>query len=314
MAEHVLEPSPETVCWGYLDSESAPALTVDSGDVVTLRSVSGAPAHVPPAGFAPVDPALEAIHAALKPHLGPHILTGPVAVRGARPGDALRVEILSVELSEDWGYNLIRPLAGTLPDDFPEPDLAHIALDRARGVARLPWGLELPCAPFFGVMGVAPPPVWGAQSSVAPRRFGGNIDCKELVAGTTLVLPVLAEGALFLAGDGHALQGDGEVCVTAVECGLRGRFRLTVEKGAAPERPWAETPTHLITLGFDPDLDRAAETALRDMIARIVAETGLRREDAYRLCSLACDLRVTQLVNQHKGVHAMLPKSALLGA
>lgn len=311
MAEHGLEPSPETVRWGFLDSASTPALTVDSGDVVVLRSVSGAPEHLPPPEFAAVDPAHRAIHAAVKPWLGPHILTGPVAVRGARPGDALRVDILSVELTEDWGYNLIRPLVGALPDDFPEPDFAHIALDRARGVARLPWGLELPVAPFFGVMGVAPPPVWGAQSSVAPRRFGGNIDCKELVAGTTLVLPVLAEGALFHAGDGHALQGDGEVCITAVECGLRGRFRLTVEPGAAPERPWAETPTHLIALAFDPDLDRAAETALRDMIAMIVVRTGLRREDAYRLCSLACDLRITQLVNQHKGVHAMLPKTAL---
>jgi acetamidase/formamidase len=311
MAEHVLEPSPQTVRWGFLDSASPPVLTVDSGDIVTMRSVSGAPAHLPPADFAAVDPAHRAIHAALTPHLGPHILTGPVAVRGARPGDALRVDILSVELTEDWGYNLIRPLAGALPDDFPVPDLAHIAIDRARGVVRLPWGLELPVAPFFGVMGVAPPSVWGPQSSIAPRRFGGNIDCKELVAGSSLVLPVLAEGALFHAGDGHALQGDGEVCVTAVECGLRGRFRLTVEPGAAPERPWAETPTHLIALAFDPDLDRAAETALRDMIGMMVARTGLRREDAYRLCSLACDLRITQLVNQHKGAHAMLPKAAL---
>ena len=311
MAEHVLEPSPQTVRWGFLDSASPPVLTVDSGDVVTLRSVSGAPEHLPPPERAPVDPALSAIHAALRPHLGPHILTGPVAVRGARPGDALRIDILSVALTESWGYNLIRPLAGTLPDDFPEFDLAHIALDRAWGVARLPWGLELPVAPFFGVMGVAPPPAWGAQSSIIPRRFGGNIDCKELVAGTTLVLPVLAEGALFHAGDGHALQGDGEVCVTAVECGLRGRFRLTVVKDAAPEGPWAETPTHLIALAFDPDLDRAAEKALRAMIHAIVARTGLRPQDAYRLCSLACDLRITQLVNQHKGVHAMLPRAAL---
>lgn len=237
MAEHVLEPLPQTVRWGFLDSASPPVLTVDSGDVVVLRSVSGAPEHLPPPAFAPVDPAHRAIHAALKPHLGPHILTGPVAVRGARPGDALRVDILSVEMTEDWGYNLIRPLAGTLPEDFPDADLAHVALDRVRGLARLPWGLALPAAPFFGVMGVAPPPAWGPQSSIVPRRFGGNIDCKELVAGATLVLPVLAEGALFHAGDGHALQGDGEVCVTAVECGLRGRFRLTVEKGAAPQRP-----------------------------------------------------------------------------
>jgi acetamidase/formamidase len=190
--------------------------------------------------------------------------------------------------------------------------LWHSAIDRQRGVATLPWGTELKLAPFFGVMGTAPPPEYGLQSSIEPREYGGNMDLKELVAGTTLYLPVFVEGGRFSVGDGHGAQGDGEVCLTALETALTGTFRLILRKDLAFKLPRAETATHWITLGFDPDLDDAAKIALREMIQLVVAATGLAAEEAYMLCSVACDLRVTQLVDGNKGIHAMLAKSLLV--
>jgi len=226
----------------------------------------------------------------------------------------LEVRILEVNLRQDWGYNHNRPLAGTLPDDFPDYHLMHIPLDRERMVGRLPWGLELPLRPFFGVMGVAPPPAWNRCTSIIPRAFGGNLDNKELVAGTSLFLPVFAAGAGFSCGDGHGVQGDGEVNVSAIETALSGTFELVLRRDLAFTYPRAETPTHVLTFGMDPDLDRCVEKALRDMIALIVERTGVTREQAYALCSLAADLRITQTVNQHKGVHCMLPKHLLTPA
>lgn len=306
-----LAASPETCHWGYFDATVPPVLTIRSGDSVTIDTVSGSAEVLPPAGFH-VPPELLAIHAAQQGiPFGPHILTGPVFVEGAKPGDVLEVEIEAVDLRQDWGFNFNRPLAGTLPDDFPNYHLMTIPLDRERKVGTMPWGLELPLKPFFGVMGVAPPPSWRRCTSIIPRAFGGNIDNKELVAGTRLFLPVFAEGALFSCGDGHGLQGDGEVNVTAIETALSGRFRLTVRKDLTFTYPRAETPTHLMTFGMDPDLDRCAEIALRDMIALIVERIGITREQAYALCSITADLRITQTVNQHKGVHCMLAKALL---
>jgi acetamidase/formamidase len=306
-----LMPSPKTTHWGYFDSAQPAALRVPSGARVRISSVSGTREVLPPAGFH-VPPELHAIHdAQIGTPFGPHILTGPVHVEGALPGDVLEVRILDVGLHQDWGFNFNRPLAGTLPDDFPSYHLMHIALDASRMVGTMPWGLELPLAPFFGVMGVAPPPAWGRCTSIIPRAFGGNIDNKELVAGSTLYLPVFVEGAGFSCGDGHALQGDGEVNVTAIETALTGTFELIVRKDLRFTYPRAETPTHVITCGMDPDLDKCAEKALRDMIALIVERTGLSREQAYGLCSITADLRITQTVNQHKGVHCMLRKEYL---
>jgi len=172
----------------------------------------------------------------------------------------------------------------------------------------LPIGLEIELAPFFGVMGVAPPPNYGACSSIQPREFGGNMDLKELVAGTTLYLPVWAPGALFSVGDGHGVQGDGEVCVTALETALSGTFRLTLRKDLHFTLPRAETPTHHIAMAFNDDLDDAAKDALRAMLDVIGEQMGLAREDAYMFASLAVDMRVTQLVDGNKGIHAMLAK------
>jgi len=301
------------VHWVFFDAALKPLITVAPGDTVVMSSVSGPASTMPPPGSGLTVPeALKAIHQHVQPKLnGPHILTGPVAVRGAKAGQVLEVRIKAIELHYDWGYNAIRPLAGALPDDFDKARLIHIPLDRARMVGKLPWGLELPLKPFFGIMAVAPPPAWGPVASPPPRRNGGNMDNKELVAGTTLFLPIHVDGALFSVGDGHGVQGDGEVCITAIETGLVGTFELHVRDDMRLEWPLAETPTHVITMAFDPDLDDAVVIALRDMIKLICARTGISREDAYTLCSLAADLRVTQVVNGAKGIHVMLEKALL---
>jgi len=311
MTTHRLPASVATCHWGQFDASLPPVLTLRSGDTLVVDSVSGGPEVLPPAGFH-VPPELLDIHARLPRPLPGHILTGPVAVEGAEPGDTLEVRILDVQLRQDWGYNVIRPLAGTIPEDFDgRTRLLHIPLDAQRQVGRLPWGLDLPLHPFFGVMGVAPPPQWGRISTIQPRAHGGNLDNKELRPGASLHLPVHVSGALLSCGDGHAAQGDGEVCTTAIETALQGRFELILHKATGLAYPRAETPTHWITMGMDPSLDRCVEMALRDMIALLGRLRGLSREDAYTLCSLAVDFRVTQTVNGHKGVHAMLAKHLL---
>lgn len=311
MTHHVLA-SPQTCHWGIFDAALAPVAEVESGDTVVIETVSGGPDHLPPEGARfHVPPELFEIHKKVARHEPGHILTGPVAVKGAEPGHVLEVRIQDVALRQNWGWNIIRPLAGTLPDEFPTARTEIIPLDLEANEAHLSWGLKLPIAPFFGVMGVAPPPNWGQISTIQPRAHGGNLDNKELVAGTTLFLPVHAEGALFSCGDGHGAQGDGEVCVTAIETALTGTFQLVLRTDLALEAPRAETPTHLISMGIHEDLNRCAERALRDMIAWIVARTGLSREDAYMLCSLAGDLRVTQTVNGNKGIHMMMAKALL---
>ncbi len=312
MTDHVLKSRVGTVHWGYFDAAEKPVLAIKSGDRVTMETVSGAPDVMPPpsSGFK-IPPELLEVHTQVPRKLPGHVLTGPIAIEGAMPGDVLQVDIEAIECRQDWGYNAIRPLAGALPLEFDRVRIVHIPMDRERGVGKLSWGAEVPLRPFFGVMGVAPPPAWGMITSLAPRQHGGNMDNKELVAGTTVFLPVHVPGANFSAGDGHGAQGDGEVCVTAIETALTGTFKFTLHKGGNLDWPRAETPTHAITMAFDPDLDSAARAALRDMIKLLGEKKGLSREDAYMLCSLAADLRVTQLVNGHNGVHVMLEKRYL---
>jgi len=307
MANHRLDAAPETVHWGFFDAALKPLLTVDSGETVTISTVSGMASQMPSGSYT-IPPALTAIQAKVQQKLPGHICTGPVAVKGAKKGQVLEVRIKDIELHYDWGYNMIRPLSGALPDDFHTPTLIHIPLDKQKMMAKLPWGLKLPLAPFFGVMAVAPPPTWGMVSTLPPRRNGGNLDNKELVKGTTLYLPIHVDDALFSVGDGHGAQGDGEVCITAIETGLIGTFELHVRPDMSLEWPLAETPTHMITMAFDPDLDDCVVIALRQMIDLVVKRAGITREQAYTLCSLAADLRVTQVVNGNKGIHVMLDK------
>ena len=312
--KHFVAASSMNAQWGYFDATRPPIHEITSGDTVTINTVSGVPAVTPETGYT-VMPEHREIHANTERRQTPgHILTGPVAIKGAMPGDTLEIRILEIELACDWGWNAIRPTGGTIPEDFPEERLMHIGLDKARSVGLMPWGQEVPLAPFFGVMGVAPPVERGSVTSIIPGDFGGNLDLKELTKGATLYLPVFNEGALFACGDGHAAQGNGEVCITAIETSLNGTFEMHVRKDMPLTMPRAETATHYICMGIDPDLDEAAKQALREMIRFITERTPLSAADAYSLCSITCDMNCTQLVNQHKGVHAMLPKEILAGA
>ena len=248
---HRLDAGPESVHWGYFDARLEPRLAVESGDTVTISTVSGPREVMPPPPLV-VPAALAQVQQHVKPKLPGHMCTGPVAIRGARAGQVLEVRIKAIELAYDWGYNFSGPLTGALPDDYPTRHLMHIPLDRARMIGRMPWGLELPLRPFFGVM--APPATWGSVSTLPPRKNGGNLDNKELVAGATLYLPIHVDEALFSVGDGHGVQGDGEVCVTAIETGLIGTFELIVREDLALEWPRAETPTHVMTMASIPIL------------------------------------------------------------
>mgnify|MGYP006290042225 CR=1 FL=1 len=306
---HTLLPTPQTVHWGHLDAAIPFVLEIESGDTVEVDTVSGGPNDVADPSL--MRPAHRLIAQQVPQIMGPHILTGPIAVKGAMPGDTLEVRILDIELTEDWGWNVIRPLKGTLPEDFPHLSRRVIPIDRQAQVARLPWGADVPLRPFFGIMGVAPPSSYGRVSSIEPREYGGNIDNKELTPGSSLFLPVFVPGANFSVGDGHAVQGDGEVCLTALETCMKGRFEFILHKEPLAF-PRAITPTHYITMGMDPDLDDAARQALKNMLAWLQTLKPWNAEEAYVFCSLACDLHVTQLVDGNKGIHAMV-KRELLG-
>jgi len=310
---HTLLPTPKTVHWGYYDAAQPQVLRIRSGDTVEIRTAMiDPPEELEALGVAPkdYDPASREIHRTIKDHgPGAHILTGPVFVDGAEPGDTLEVHIESIRLGLPYADNVIIPGLGVLPQDFPYLHRKLTRLDEKRMVALFAPGVEIPLRPFFGSMGVAPPAGMGRISSDPPWFHAGNLDNKELVAGTTLYIPVHARGALFSVGDAHAGQGNGEVCLSALETVLSGVFRFTVRKGPRLLWPRAETPTHLMTMGFDENLDVAIQTALRDMISILVERYKLTREDAYILASDAADFSITQLVDGKRGVHAMIPKS-----
>lgn len=312
MATRVLHATPETVHWGYLDATLKPALTIESGERVTIECATCNPEWMPKpdSGF-DILPDIVEIHKKVPKGSGNHIFTGPIAVSGAAVGDVLEVKILDIKLRQNWGWNLFRGYMGTVPEEFPYQRLVHVPLDLSANIATTPSGFKVPLKPFFGQLAVAPAKVFGRQNSKEPREFGGNLDCKELVAGSTIYIPVWNEGALFSTGDGHAAQGDGEVDGTAIETALTGTFEFTVRKDLRWTMPHAETPTHFIAFGLNADLDDAASQALKEMITWIVEMTGAHKDEAYALCSYACDLHVTQTVNNIKGVHAMLAKSVL---
>ena len=305
---HFLNPTPQTVHWGHFNAAIPAVLKVASGDELVIDTFSGGVSEVAdPTLFRPEH---RLIVDTVPQILGPHILTGPVHVSGAEPGDTLEIRILDIELTTDWGWNIIRPLKGALPEDFPNLSRRVIPIDRQANVARLPWGVDIPLRPFFGIIGVAPPPAYGLVSSVEPREYGGNIDNKEFIPGTSLFLPVFVPGANLSVGDGHAVQGDGEVCLTALETCLKGRFQVIVHKQSL-NFPRAITPSHYIAMGMDVDLDDAAKQALRNMIKWLTEIKPWTAEEAYVFCSLACDLHVTQLVDGNKGIHAMVSRSIL---
>ena len=313
---HRLEATPATVAYGYYWAEAKPVLRIASGDIIDVDTLlTNTPMGLQRAGV-PADriqASLKAITEAFPqghPRRGPggHILTGPVFVEGAEPGDALEVKILSIDLAIDYGYN---GCAGYLPENCPtpRPPARIIPLDRTSMTATFAPGIVIPLRPFFGSMGVAPPEASGRISSAPPWIHAGNLDNKELVAGTILYIPVHARGALFEAGDGHAGQGNGEVDITALETALTGTFQFLVRKDMHLRWPRAETPTHYITMGLHEDLTEATKMAIREAIDFLVSEKHLSRDDAYMLSSVAADFCITQLVDGNKGVHAMIPKS-----
>jgi acetamidase/formamidase len=230
-------------------------------------------------------------------------------VEGAEPGDTLEVRILSIKYSIPYAYNSFRPTSGVLTEDFKTGATKIIPLDIKRGVAKFSDNIEIPLRPFFGSMGVAPPEAAGRVSSAPPGTHAGNLDNKDLVAGTTLFIPVHTAGALFEVGDGHAGQGNGEVDITALETSLVGTFEFVVRKDLHLKAPRGETPTHFIAMGLNPDLTEALKMSVREAIDFLVTEKHLSREDAYMLCSVGVDFNVTQAVDGTKGVHAMIPKS-----
>ena len=311
-AEWSLKATPATVVIGNYSASSKPVLTVKSGDTVAIETVSGSSAQLRRLGLteAEVPPALTAIEREVKERgPGGHILTGPIYIEGAEPGDTLEVHIDKITLPVPWAYNGFRMTAGFLPEDFPYAGGKLIRLDLARNVGLFGAGIELPLRPFFGSMGIAPPAGAGKLNSAPPWLHAGNLDNRELVQGTTLYIPVHAKGALFQVGDGHAGQGNGEVDITAMETALNGSFRFVVRKDLHLKWPRAETPTHYIVMGMDEELVVAAKQAVREMIEFLVTEKKLSRDDAYMLSSVAADFAITQLVDGKKGVHGMIAKS-----
>ena len=309
-----LKVTPQTVTWGHYDAADKPVLTIRSGDTVVIHTLlTNSPAGLEKAGVAPADiqPELRTVYdqvPATARGPGGHILTGPIAIEGAMPGDTLEVRIRKVDLAIPYAYNAFRYGAGFLTDDFPYARVKIVPLDRTAMIGRFGPGIAVPLRPFFGSMGVAPPASFGRYDSAPPTVNGGNMDDKALVAGTTLFLPVHAPGALFQAGDGHAAQGNGEVDITALETSLVGTFQFILHKGEASSYPRAETPDAYISMGFDDDLSNATRKALRNMVAFLVAAKGMSRDDAYMLISVAGDVEITELVDRNKGVHVVLPK------
>jgi acetamidase/formamidase len=311
-ASYELKATSDTVVVGYYWSEAKPILKIQSGDTVKIQTAGGGGARAAAMGV-PKDQIPEAFENITKnaKDRGPggHVLTGPVYIEGAEPGDVLEVRIQKIDLGVPYAMNGFRPTAGFLQDDFPYSKSKLIRLDGRRMMGIFGDGIEIPLHPFFGSMGVAPPDAAGKFSSVPPWIHGGNMDNKEFVAGTTLYLPVHAKGALFEVGDAHAGQGDGEVDIQAMETSLVGTFQFVVRKDMHLTWPRGETPTHYIVMGMDEELAEATKIAVREMIDFLVKQKGLNKDDAYMLTSVAADFHITQLVDGKKGVHGMILKS-----
>jgi acetamidase/formamidase len=308
---YILNPTPSTVVWGYYWSEAVPALHLHSGDYVNVRTVlTSSPDRLEAAGVAPdqVEKELRDVQQVKERGPGGHVLTGPIYVEEAEPGDVLEVRFTAIDLAIPYGYNAIGQ-AGFLSDEIFDRKMRIINFDAKKMLGHFAEGIDIPLHPFFGSVGVAPPKEAGRWNSAPPWIHAGNLDNKELVAGTSLFIPVHVKGALLEIGDGHAAQGNGEVDITAIETSLIGHLQLVVHKGRSQHWPRAETPTHYISMGTDRDLNAATHIAVREMIAWLMEEKKMTQADAYMLCSVAADVDITQLVDGNVGVHVMLPKA-----
>ncbi|BAZ04233.1 acetamidase/formamidase family protein [Calothrix sp. NIES-3974] len=313
MAHHILKATKETVHLGGFSHLLTPALTIDSGDTIDVETYTGFYVweQAPSAFLTPelID-ICQNLPKSRKISTGPHLLTGPIYIRDAKPGDVLEIYLQEITPRLPVGFNLIRSGWGVLPEKFSQPALRFIDLDLPNNIAEFPpqSGVKIPLRPFFGILGVATPET--NRSSIPPGNYGGNMDNRELLPGTRVYLPIYVPGGLFSIGDGHAAQGDGEVDVTAIETSMNGLIQLTLRPDLQLTTPIAESPTDIMTMGFGESLDDALQNALENMIGFLQKYVNLSAEEAYVLCSLAVNFRISQVVNTpQKGVHAMLSKS-----
>jgi acetamidase/formamidase len=317
-----LRSTPDTVVWGYFAADIAPALRIKSGQTVRIDTVSHSGVNTPDdpvtyfgrAGI-PADQVLKDavdIFQNVKRPKGAsaHILTGPIYVEEAAPGDMLEVRILALEHRVPYGVNNSNRGTGVLPDLLSGPAAKVIRLDLARNVALFSPEIEIPLQPFMGIMAVAPPRDTWLLSSRPPGRYGGNMDFNKLTAGATLYLPVFHNGGQFFTGDSHAVQADGEVNGTAIEASLTGTFQFIVHKGAGRGMKWprAEDATHYYTMGLDLDLDRAMREATAQTVDFLRTTRSLSVADAYALASIAVDFRVAEAVDAVQMVYGAIPK------
>lgn len=319
--EVILRSTPQTVSWGWIAADRPSVARVTSGQTLRIDTVThqglntgkDPVAFFGAAGISPgeVLPDAAEIYRKVKrgEGAGPHILTGPIYVEGAQPGDMLEARVLDVAIRVPYGVNSTGPGWGAVPDLLTQAELKIIKLDLQRGVALFSKEVEVPLAPFMGIVAVAPPPELKRVSTKPPGAFGGNIDFKHLVAGSTLYLPVFNEGALFYTGDGHACQGDGEVDGTAIEISLTPTLQLIVHKGAGRDMssPRAEDTANYYSMGMGANLDDALKNAIRETVSFLQGK-GLSAAEAYALCSLAVDFRIGEAVNNVLMVYGVIPK------
>jgi acetamidase/formamidase len=317
-----LHSTPETVVWGYFAADIPPVLRIKSGQTVKIDTVShgGVNTGVDPvtffgrAGIAPdqvLKDAVDIYQKVARPKgASAHILTGPIYIEEAAPGDMLEIRILALEPRVPYGVNSSNRGTGVLPDLLTGPTPKVIKFDMTRNVALFSNDIEVPLQPFMGIMAVAPTRESWMISSRPPWRWGGNMDFNKLTVGATLFLPVFHDGAQFFTGDSHAAQGDGEVNGTAIEASLTGTFQFVVHKGAGKSMRWprAEDAAHYYAMGMDLDLDVAMRHATRETVEFLVENFGLSVADAYSLASIAVDFRVAEAVDAVQMVYGMIPK------
>lgn len=318
-----LNSTPDHVVRGQIPANVPPVLRVKQGQLVTIDTVSHQGLTTPegPVGFfakggvkrEDVLPDAIDVFDRVKPApgSGTHVLTGPIYIEGAEPGDLLEVRIVDVQFRVGYGVNASSKGIGVLPELLSGPLSRVIHLDLKRNVAVFSPTIEVPLAPFMGIMAVAPPPQMQSVSTRPPGAFGGNIDLKQLTKGATLYLPVYNSGALFFTGDGHAVQGDGEVDGTAIEISLRPTLQFIVRKAGGKSLTWprAETPTHYIAMGMDKDLNAAMKAAVGEAVNFLMQEKSLSAGEAYALASIAVDFRIAESVNLVQVVYGMIPKA-----
>ncbi len=306
---HKFKATPENVHNGMLESTITPRLTINSGDTVIFNSLMLLEGKLK-AGMS-MDEILALRKEVMARGNGAYALTGPFFVKGAEPGDVLEIRIKKI-VPGDYGITYNYPgdmKRGGLPEYVPDGWSRTLYYSKDKKSVEFMPGIVIPLRPFFGTMALAPRP-GEKKNSAVPDYFAGNMDNKELVAGTTLYVPVSAKGGLFMAGDAHGAQGDGEVSITAIETYIKeAEFQFILRKDMKLERPMAESKTHWILMSFHESLDEAMKIALKDAIDFLMAKKGLTKNEAYALCSLAVDFRITQVVDGNKGVHAMIPKS-----